>query len=471
MQDQPSLSKLQADIHTALKSWHSGNPDTGSLDYLQLFQQVKATSSQNTRQITNKILYEALDALAAEHQQQAILLRRRFLDGLTMHAVANQLNLGESTAYRKQQEALRQLALVVQAHERQARSDYQTGLEKRLKLPHDVPLFGVEGALTDLQTVLVSPEPRWLFAIEGLGGIGKTTLAASLLRRPELTSRFYDVVWISAKQREFLPGLGSVEKSFPALTAEALTDALLEQLDSSIPLAKSLPEKQFILTRRLKQNPYLIVIDNLETVADYQVLLPVLREWANPSRFLLTSRHSLRAHPDVYCRNLDELGWEDALPLIRHEASVRGLSILVDAAEADLQRIYQVVGGNPLALKLVVGQVSVLPLTRVLDQLKTARGKTIDEMYTFIYWQAWEMLDAVGQQVFLMMPLAQDGTLAQLMGLTKLDVDTLSEALLQLARLSLVQVGGNLEERRYSIHRLTETFLLKEAINWQSSSV
>jgi hypothetical protein len=32
---------------------------------------------------------------------------------------------------------------------------------------------------------------------------------------------------------------------------------------------------------------------------------------------------------------------------------------------------------------------------------------------------------------------------------------------------SLVISRGDLEERRYSIHRLTETFLLNEVLKWQ----
>ncbi len=48
-------------------------------------------------------------------------------------------------------------------------------------------------------------------------------------------------------------------------------------------------------------------------------------------------------------------------------------------------------------------------------------------------------------------------------------LEDLSQSLRQLAALSLVQISGDLEDRRYIIHRLTETFLLNEAIKWQSS--
>jgi hypothetical protein len=80
------------------------------------------------------------------------------------------------------------------------------------------------------------------------------------------------------------------------------------------------------------------------------------------------------------------------------------------------------------------------------------------------------MLDTASRKLLLVMPLAQNGPFDQLMTLTNLDRDTLNQALQGLVTLSLVQVGGNLQERRYTIHRLTETFLLNEAIQWKMPS-
>ena len=266
--------------------------------------------------------------------------------------------------------------------------------------------------------MLASAEPIWLISIEGLGGIGKTALANALVRQPGLISRFANIAWVSAKQQEFLPNIGFEQETSPTLTGDSLTDILLEYFDNTIPLSQSPQEKRITLTRLLKKVPYLIVIDNLETVVDYQTLLPALRQLANPSKFLLTSRHSLRAYPDVFCLSLTELNQIETFHFIRYEAKVRGLPMLAGALEAELQSIYEVVGGNPLALKLVIGQISVLPLSRVLDSLKQARGKKIDDLYSYIYWQAWHMLDPASQQTLLVMPLAQDGTLDQLLVVT-----------------------------------------------------
>jgi hypothetical protein len=156
--------------------------------------------------------------------------------------------------------------------------------------------------------------------------------------------------------------------------------------------------------------------------------------------------------------------------LLQYEAEIRGVTALTHASETQLGGIYDVVGGNPLALKLVVGQLCVLPLSQVLKSLKQTQSKTIDDLYTYIYWQAWRGLDETGQQVLLVMPLAQGGTFDQLVAVSEIEKKELDHALKQLVKLSLVEVGGDLEQRRYRIHRLTETFLLHEVTKWQVPS-
>jgi hypothetical protein len=162
------------------------------------------------------------------------------------------------------------------------------------------------------------------------------------------------------------------------------------------------------------------------------------------------------------------LSQADAAALLKYEAETRDLPALAQASPAQLESIYQVVGGNPLALKLVAGQLSVLPLAQVLDTLRQAGSKTVEDLYTYIYWQAWELLSPAGKQTLVVMPLAQEGSFEEVMEESELDAAQAGQALRELAGLSLVEVGGDLERPRYSIHRLTETFLLNEVIKWQA---
>jgi hypothetical protein len=464
------LLKLQNDVHEALKSWYSTGAESSSLSYLQLYKQAHLKGTGNPRETTNSVLLEALEDLEVDFETEANLLRKRFLDGLPMHVAANQFNMSEANAYRKQKDALKQLALVLQTSEIRMSKERRMALERQLDLPFQVELVGVEHHLTQLSEVILLPESPWLICIDGLGGLGKTSLAHALIMHPAILDHFQQFAWVSAKQQALLPGTGLASTDSPALEVETLIDNLLIQLDHSVALASPLEQKHAVLNALLKKTSTLVVIDNLETMADYQTLLPTLLKLANPAKFLLTSRHSLRTYPDIFSWSLPELSQADVLCLLRQEAKTRGFTEMIQADDDQLQPIHHVVGGNPLALKLVVGQMSMLPLSQVLDNLKQAQGQITDELYTYIYWQDWHMLDDTSRHVFLMMPLANDGPLDQLEAVTKLDSAILSQALQQLVALSLVQVKGTLDDRRYILHRLTETFLLKEAIKWKTFS-
>lgn len=340
-------------------------------------------------------------------------------------------------------------------------------LLSRLDPLPDQHLYGVETAQVTLETVIQKQVRPWLIAIDGIGGIGKTTLAHRLAQSVIQAQVFADLGWISAKQETLSVESGLQASAKPVLTVETLTDLLLEQLAIEVAPTASAQEKRLILFRRLKQTPTFIIIDNLETVSDYQALLPYLRHLANPSKFLLTTRHSLKAQADVYSFSLNELSQDDALALIRDEADLRGNTTLATAEPAQLNRIYQVVGGNPLALKMVIGQVAFMPLDTILTQLQHAQGQDVDDLYTYIYWQAWQLMNEETRNLFVSLPVYPNGTFADLADSTQLAQRQLQQSLQHLITLSLVIVGGDVDQPRYRLHRLTETFLLNEVLKWQ----
>lgn len=347
-------------------------------------------------------------------------------------------------------------------------SDLYASKQRLDHLP-DQPLFGRDESQAKLESLLLAEDRPWLIALDGIGGIGKTALAHALAQATLPSRRFYALAWISARQEEFLPEGVLRPLMQPALSNETFVDALLTQLDPSLILARAHNEKLAILTRWLKTQPYLVMVDNLETVVDYRSLLPLLQRLANPSKFLITSRFSYRTQSaGIHCQTLHGLSQADALALLRYEAQARDIPTLAQAGSAQLESIHTVVGGNPLALKLIAGQLSVLPLAQVLEHLRQADTKSIEELYIYIYWQAWEMLSEAGRQLLVAMPLAQEGNFADVMRESELDSVPAGQSLKELITLSLVEVGGDLEQPHYRIHRLTETFLLNEVIKWQA---
>ena len=466
-----SLSKLTQDVYRALKSWYKAKRDAGPFNGLQLFQQTLLEEAGNAREATDQILFNLLETLKESHSEQAELLSKRFLDGEKMRNIATSLNLSEATAYRKQSEAIEQLASILQAKEIEARKQQKAILEKRLDRPTYTRLIGVDDHLDRLADLIARPAPPWLVSIEGLGGIGKTSLADALSRRIIRQQSCDDFGWVSARPQIFKLS-GQIQSiDLPALRAENLIDRLVVQLipDYPKPDTLSIQEAQALLQTHLKETRHLIVIDNLETVQDVEELLPTLRELANPSKFLLTSREKLYHELAIHHFPLPELSDANTLQLIRHEIDLHNLGHLQQASDDDLKKIYQVVGGNPLAIRLVVGQTHVFALNVILDDLTTARSRTVEEMYTFIYRRTWESLDEPTRKLFLAMPLITDEgeRIEDLAELSSLDIGTVYTSLKRLVDLNLVNSSGDHNERHYSIHNLTRTFLQEQVLKWK----
>jgi hypothetical protein len=102
--------------------------------------------------------------------------------------------------------------------------------------------------------------------------------------------------------------------------------------------------------------------------------------------------------------------------------------------------------------------------------LEQARGKRVEALYSYIYWQAWQLLTPSERQLFLTLPLAPNGDFEQVALASGLEEEALQGALARLIELSLLHVAGDLSAPRYSLHRLTETFLMREVLKWQSAA-
>ncbi len=442
---------------------------------LSVTQHTAYTSGTELDFAVKEIVRQALDILGQQTGNTLDqILRLRFLDRLTAQQVANRLNLSENVVFKRQQAAIESLADIIWRFEISARAKHAERIRSRLELGGTWQLFGVNDKLDKLVDLLTANRAPWIVAVVGIGGIGKTVLADAGMRRVLGLSAFADIAWVSARQSSFTlwQGLRPIPDKRPALTYENLLDTVAEQFGFRDLAQLSGRQKQEALRTRLQTRRYLVAIDNLETAADYQALLPSLCALGGPTRFLLTCRDRLDGYPDVYNLNLGELSAQDSLALLRHQVQERGLAGVVGAPDETLFQIYQATGGNPLAIKLVVGQMHAFSTHQIIQDLRQARGKSIQELYRHIYWRAWQMLSTKAQQVWAVMPLVAEsgGGIQQIAAISQIRGGQLIETLQQLVALSLVDVRGAADARRYSIHRLTETFLLNEVVRWQARS-
>lgn len=464
-------------VRQALTLWHQSDAQGAPFNDLLLWQQLTPTYDGALRRTTNELLTNVLTLLAREEPEYHKVLELRFIQEEPGHRIANILHLAEGTVWRKQREAIARLTTILQEEEQKARDQRQTRFAARLEPSTYTHLIGVERHLQSLADQFNQPGPPWLIAIEGIGGIGKTALADALARHLLGGHQWQDFAWVTARQQIFNGGGAIKPIPKPALTTEALVDVLVKQLlgPATGPTIQSLEQKKTLLRQRLHAQPHLIVVDNLETLLDVESLLGILRELANPTKFLLTSRISRFHEADIFHLMLPELTTVDALALVRQEALMHNLPELAAAPDHALQPIYATVGGNPLALRLVVGQTHIHPLNRVLTNLRAAQGYRVEQLYHYIYWQAWENLDSVAQRTLLLMPLVTEAGgdldyLAHMAAAAGLSTTAVSDALERLVALSLVDSRGGLYERRYTIHALTRTFLQEQVLKWDGEA-
>jgi DNA-binding MarR family transcriptional regulator len=435
-----------------------------------LFRQALRTSAEPPAHVAARLFEDALKRLEQSNGPAARLLCLRYQRGKSVYQVIAELGIGESSFYRLRNEGIDELADQLADADQQARLNYRRLIENRLEWNADTSFFGQTPHLQALLPLLTMPQPPWLICIEGIGGIGKTTLADRLVRQLLAGTDFVDFAWVSARpqaglQLPALPAFGDA-----GVTTDSLLESLAGQLLDRPPSAPPLPPNRLLLMlqERLRQQAYLVVIDNLETVEDLAGLLPVIRRLAAPTKFLLTSRYSLFDEGDVYSHRLYELDEEDAARLIRHEAAQRNVTQLVNAADETMSAIYATVGGNPLALRLVVGQSYMHDLAMVLHDLQAAQGRTADQLYNYIYRRAWERLSEPARQslIALAVTSGRGASLDHLKRLTGLASGDLSTALSELVARSLLDSRGDLPERRYTIHSLTRSFVLTQVGKW-----
>lgn len=327
-------------------------------------------------------------------------------------------------------------------------------------------LIGRSRELDQLLAALRDPERKPVVAIVGLGGIGKTTLAQEAMDHCWREGGFDGIVWVSAKTERFI-GEGTRKTEVSDYSFEQLLADIGRQCERP-DIAKLPPDqqgaaiKQLLLTRRV-----LVGMDNLETLPDPEIFVDQVCQILGRSKLLITSRHHLR-YERIFTLDLGGLNQPEGLAFLREDSAERGIELIAQAKGEELVEIYQATGGAPLAMKLVIGQVSRWPLAQVLDNLKAAKfaGPNYD-FYRFIFKQSWDLLTLPAQQVLVSMSvfdLANGSSDLALQQVSRVEPEAIQPALDQLILLSFVDTLGDLGKRRYTLHPLTHYFILSDIV-------
>lgn len=318
------------------------------------------------------------------------------------------------------------------------------------------PLPGRERDLDQLLAELREPGGAPVMVIDGLGGVGKTAITVELARRALREGLFAGVVGDSAKQELFAGG-EIIQVREATLDFKALVDAIARQLGRWEITTLKEAEKGPALNRVLRQQRYLVLVDNLETADNATALVANLRGLLDGSRAIVSSRKKVR-HDFIRPLSLSELDRDDALFFLHADAQQRGIQQILNASAEKLTEIYQVTGGAPLAMKLVVAQAGFLNLDLILRQLRQAGGN----LYPYIFRQSWEQMSPVSQRVLIYIGRTVVTTVSweELtgVGLAESEPELLA-AVDQLTAYSLLDVLWTDGRVRHGIHQLTRQFI------------
>lgn len=466
-----TLEALQPLVQTALDDYQKAIDGPSPLATLLWFRQECQQEHRSPQQVTNRILLAILHKLQLLSEEDATLIERRFFDGETMETVAHTLNVSSGYIYILRKRALARFTNVLLEEELARRAQQQQKWSARLDTATYVELFGVEETQARLYAAMFAEGPPWLVQLEGLGGSGKTSLADAVTRQVIESGRFVEIGWVSVQPVTLAPAGTLIPRSSVAPTVEGLLRALVQQLLPTFPFSadSDVTTLSAALANPLKTYPHLIVIDNAEAIADRAGLAAQLEQLSNPTRFLLTSRVALPTLQPLLQLVVPPLSATAAETLLRTEAGWHQLTNVTDADAATIKTIYRTIGGNPLALRLILGLARHYTLSTIIDRLERSNDRQIDQLYRFIFAESWQLLDEAARDLLLYMPLAHSSgeELNWIVTVTEKDATIVFDAMTTLVNMNLVNVHRERPPFRYSIHPITRTFLLNDAINWR----
>ncbi len=367
---------------------------------------------------------------------------------LLVRDMARALDTSSRQVRRRVEHGIRRLAEALSRVEAAARMEDHK-LWQRLRLPparYGV-LFGVDARIEALLEALEDAPPHTV-ALTGPGGIGKSTLAHAAASRLIDEERYAEVVWLA------LDG--------PA-AAQTVMAALARELGYPHLAASGWATLEAGLRARLGDAPALVVVDNAGWLEEPGVLLPRLDALIRPGRLLVVMRH--RPPDDVPIRQVgaSPLGRTDFGDLLDHHA--RLLRIPADRRPTPdaIDQLYDVLGGNPLAGRLAISQLAVLPPERVLDGLPDVEAVEGVGLFDWLFRPTWEALPPEAHRAALALALLpHEGAGWHVVAeASRLRPTRLDNALRALVDASLVEAAG--DPPRYTMHALARLFVETQA--------
>jgi len=337
--------------------------------------------------------------------------------------------------------------------------EMMTETKTRLAFPQQAPIDPMMtreqrfiGRRRELSDVLSSLDPErrdgvQAVCLHGEAGIGKTAIAIESAYR--MSEWFNDLIWLS--------GHTDPPKE---LREHVKADDPLKRINSPVGFLATLAHKCWLevtgdeteadlrdnILKSLSGNKRkLLVFDSMENLAKSDAIRTLLSNLPINCKALITSREPLEINERQI--HVSMMKQADSIRLLVAYGSIKGLQIDV----SELSQIVHFTGGQPMAMRLVVSQVTSgeKTLESVLKDLKKAKGTIFD----YIFSNSLKLALKDGRKLFsamsLLYPTASRKALQEVCNLND---DAFDKSLKRLIGLSLVEYYQ--QNKRLGLHQM-----------------
>lgn len=452
---------------------------------------------------------EFLTKLAHEHKlspEQTEVLVLRFSEGKKYKEIAQQLNTTYDACLKRMGQVYQKFGIEggtrgkenkLRFYLIQVQNPEYNGGETAISSPMDKPsestrifsnlpkraytkFVGRNQELGRLLQLLSFERGSNLISIDGVGGVGKTTLVLEAAYRclevsqrettQNIVEEFEAIIFTSAK-REYLTPDGILPRLQSERNLRDILRTIAKTLEKTEITYKPL-EEQLEQIREILPPQTLLIIDNLDTIdeTDQDKLLGFLYDLPSMVKTVITTRKQKLFVPI----RLDCLPQEDGLALINHEFEEKLIKPnlsneshqVQDLSSEETVQLYEKTNGIPAAIVYAIGQLAYgYQLEDILNRIAEATG----DVARFIFSDSVNSLKEQPAHKILMTLALLPRPVEQktLQEITLEDQIGISQGLAQLQQLSLIRVHQKqkkygLQQQRYGLLPFTRKYALAE---------
>ncbi len=220
--------------------------------------------------------------------------------------------------------------------------------------------------------------------LAGRGGIGKTSLALSVLHQLAAETRFGAVLWFSARDIDLLAEGPKLVRSH-VLTERDIAKELVRLMAPSNIGPKDNDRLKYlseVLAKSPIDQPLLFVFDNFETVQSPAGLYAWLDTYIrSPNKILITTRsRDFKADYPVEVQGMTEEEYDE---LVTATASGLGISHLI--TEKYRRDLFRESDGHPYVVKILLGEVAKARSLVKVERIVAGKDAILDALFERTY--------------------------------------------------------------------------------------